>query len=55
MGLGRTVVRYLFFAATTALVVTLAARLWDEILAGADRSEQIELERTVLPGISIRS
>ena len=75
MGVGRTVVRYLFLGAISALLVALGARLWDEILGlsrhegdatyknieptdesdGLDAAEQIELERTVLPGISIRS
>jgi hypothetical protein len=75
MGIGRTVVRYLFLGAISALLVALGARLLDEILGlsrhegdaiyknieptdesdGLDAAEQIELERTVLPGISIRS
>jgi hypothetical protein len=75
MGIGRTVVRYLFLGAIIALFVALGPRLWDEILGlsrhegnapyknieptdesdGLDAAEQIELERTVLPGISIRS
>ena len=47
-------------AIISALLVALGARLWDEIL-GLDRresvdwSEQMELDQTVLPGISIRS
>jgi len=60
MGLGRTVLRYLFFGAISGLLVALGSRLWEEILGpgrrqAADASEQIELDRTVLPGISVRS
>jgi cob(I)alamin adenosyltransferase len=72
---GRTALRVLFFAAISALLVALTARLWDELLglrrhqehvtpenverarevADAYESELMELDRTVLPGISIRS
>ena len=60
MGLARSALRFLILGAISALLVALGARLWDEIL-GLDRresvdwSEQIELDQTVLPGISIRS
>jgi cob(I)alamin adenosyltransferase len=72
---GRTALRVLFFAAISALLVALGARLWDELIglrrhqehvipenverarevADAYESELMELDRTVLPGISIRS
>jgi hypothetical protein len=71
MGFGRTVVRFLVLGAISALLVALGARLWDEILGlrpreahlykevefrdGIEDSEQTELDRTVLPGISSRS
>jgi hypothetical protein len=60
MALGRSVLRFLVLGAISGLVVALGARLWDEVLdqrrrEGADWSEQIELDQTVLPGISVRS
>jgi hypothetical protein len=60
MALGRLVLRFLVLGAISALLVALGARLWDEILGrhrreSVDWSEQIELDQTVLPGISIRS
>ena len=60
MALGRSVLRFLVLGAISALLVALGARLWDEILGrhrreSVDWSEQIELDQTVLPGISIRS
>ncbi|TMC64641.1 MAG: hypothetical protein E6J16_06220 [Chloroflexota bacterium] len=60
MGLGRSALRFLILGAISALLVALGARLWDEILGlhrrePVDWSEQIELDQTVLPGISIRS
>jgi hypothetical protein len=60
MALGRSVLRFLVLGAITGLVVALGARLWDEVLGqrrreSADWSEQIELDQTVLPGISVRS
>ena len=60
MALGRFVRRFLVLGAISALLVALGARLWDEILGrrrreSVDWSEQIELDQTVLPGISIRS
>ena len=60
MALGRSVLRFLILGAISALLVALGARLWDEILGrhrreSVDWSEQIELDQTVLPGISIRS
>jgi hypothetical protein len=60
MALGRSVLRFLVLGAISGLVVALGARLWDEALGlrrreSADWSEQIELDQTVLPGISIRS
>lgn len=70
MGHGRTVLRFLLFGALSALLVALSARLSKEILSRRGRvtpveragevadaydSEFIELDRTVLPGISIRS
>ncbi len=74
MGLGRTVLRFLFLGAISALLIALGVRLWDEILGprrrkghvtpkdfeptqvtDAEWSEFIELDRPVLPGISIRS
>jgi hypothetical protein len=60
MGLGRTLLRFLFLGAISALLIALGARLLDDILGqrrreSADWSDQIELDRTVLPGISVRS
>jgi hypothetical protein len=60
MALGRLVLRFLVLGAISALLVALGARLWDEILGrhrreSVDWSEQIELDQTILPGISIRS
>jgi hypothetical protein len=60
MALGRSVLRFLILGAMSALLVALGARLWNEILGphrreSVDWSEQIELDQTVLPGISIRS
>jgi hypothetical protein len=60
MALGRSALRFLVLGAISALLVALGARLWDEILGqrrreSVDWSEQIELDQTVLPGISIRS
>jgi len=60
MALGRSALRFLILGAISALLVALGARLWDEILGrhrreSVDWSEQIELDQTVLPGISIRS
>jgi hypothetical protein len=60
MALGRSVLRFLVLGAISALLVALGARLWDEILGrhrreSVDWSEQMELDQTVLPGISIRS
>ena len=58
MGLGRTVLRFLVLGAVSALLVALMARLWDELTEepeGVEGSEQTELDRTLLPGISIRS
>ena len=60
MALGRSVLRFLVLGAISALLVALGARLWDEILGRhrrehVDWSEQIELDQTVLPGMSIRS
>jgi hypothetical protein len=60
MALGRFVLRFLILGAISALLVALGARLWDEILGrhrreSVDWSEEIELDQTVLPGISIRS
>ena len=75
MGLGRTVLRFLFLGAISAVLIAFEVRLLNEItgrrrreadvrakdlerareLADAYESELIELERTVLPGISIRA
>ena len=75
MGVGRTILRFLFLGAISALLIALGVRLWDEILGlrrreghvtkkdilsadeveGAEGSDRIELDRPVLPGISIRS
>jgi hypothetical protein len=60
MALGRSALRFLILGAISALLVALGARLWDEILGrhrreSVDWSEQMELDQTVLPGISIRS
>ena len=60
MALGRSALRFLVLGAISALLVALGARLWHEILGrhrreSVDWSEQIELDQTVLPGISIRS
>ena len=60
MALGRSALRFLILGAISALLVALGARLWDEILGrhrreSVDWSEQMELDKTVLPGISIRS
>ena len=60
MALGRSALRFLILGAISAILVALGARLWDEILGrhrreSVDWSEQIELDQTVLPGISIRS
>ena len=59
MGLGRTVLRVMVLGAVSAWLVALMARLWDEILGPRPREADIyretELDRTLLPGISIRS
>jgi hypothetical protein len=60
MALGRSALRFLILGAISAILVALGARLWDEILGRhrrerVDWSEQIELDQTILPGISIRS
>lgn len=59
MGAGRSVGRLLIFTVISALLAALGARLLDEMLAvprrGDDWSAAIELEETVLPGISLRS
>ena len=58
MGLGRTVLRFLVLGAVSALLVALIVRRWHEFTEepeGVEDSEQAELDRTLLPGISIRS
>jgi len=59
MGLGRSFLRFLLLGSVSALLVTLLVRLWDEILGVRPREAQVdgetEADRTVLPGISIRS
>jgi hypothetical protein len=60
MRLGRTLFRLLFVGTISALLVALGVRLLERReraheVADAYESELIELERTALPGISIRS
>jgi len=59
MGLGRPFLRLLLLGAASAMLVALMVRIWDEILGVRPREahvyEEIEADRTLLPGISIRS
>jgi hypothetical protein len=60
MRLGRTVFRLLFLGAISGFLIALGVRLLERReraheVADAYESELMELERTVLPGISVRS
>jgi hypothetical protein len=58
MGRGRTVLRFLVLGTVSALLAGLVVRLRDEFTEGTEGvedSEQTELDRTLLPGISVRA